>query len=206
MKFTYAAALGAVLGLVFCSMPLQAHEGHDHAELPAPISQSRAARGEAASAAFEAVAVAKGDELAIWLDRFETNAPVDGATIEVETPAGPVTAAGRPGDAYRVEGEWLRKRDQVDLILTVTADGTTEIPAADAGYSGRSRQRGADRATSHDPVGDGKSGYAHPDRRGHHQFHAGNVRCGARPVPARQHNPSPVSRRHDAQCVARIRA
>jgi hypothetical protein len=63
MKFAFAAA---ILRLVFWGIPLQAHEGHDHAEQPAPVSQPRAARGEAASHAFEAVAVAKGDELAIW--------------------------------------------------------------------------------------------------------------------------------------------
>jgi cobalt-zinc-cadmium efflux system membrane fusion protein len=129
MRFVIAAALGAVaLGMVFCGAPLQAHEGHDHAEQQAaPVSSSHAARAEARSDQFELVAVVRREELSIYLDRAATNEPVEGAVIEVETPAGPLTATARPGDAYRLAGPWLSKPGQVDLIFTVTAGNVTEI-------------------------------------------------------------------------------
>jgi len=128
MKFSYAAALGAAVLTVFYGSALHAHEGHDHAEQAAPApASSRSARAEARSDNFELVAVARGQELAIYLDRFGDNEPIDGAVIEVETPAGAVKAEARPGDAYRVTGPWLAKPGQVDLIVTVTAGEMTDI-------------------------------------------------------------------------------
>ena len=51
-----------------------------------------APRAEAASEQYELVAIARGGDLVIYLDRFATNESVDGASIEVETPAGPQPA------------------------------------------------------------------------------------------------------------------
>jgi membrane fusion protein, heavy metal efflux system len=129
MQFSYAAALGAaVFTVVFCGSALRAHEGHDHADQAAPApASSRSARAEARSDNFELVAVARGQELAIYLDRFDDNEPVEEAVIEVEAPAGAVKAEARPGDAYRVTGPWLTKPGQVDLIVTVTAGEMTDI-------------------------------------------------------------------------------
>jgi membrane fusion protein, heavy metal efflux system len=101
MRFVIAAALSAaVWSMIFDSALLHAHEGHNHAEQAAPVSPPGAARSEGASGTFEVVAIAHGDELSIYLDRCATNEPVDGATIEVETPAGPVTAAGKADEPY----------------------------------------------------------------------------------------------------------
>ena len=64
-----------------------AHEGHDHAEeaQPAPAAAANAARRVAvlSSEIYEAVIEPHGDHYAIWLDRYDTNEPVTGATIEV---------------------------------------------------------------------------------------------------------------------------
>ncbi len=129
MRFVIAAALAAALGVAICGFPAQAHEGHNHAEeaAPAPKLTSGNTRAEARSDAFELVAVARGAELSIYLDRFTTNEPVEGAVIEVETPAGPVTALGQPGEAYRIAAPWLAKPGPVDLIATVTVGEATEI-------------------------------------------------------------------------------
>jgi membrane fusion protein, heavy metal efflux system len=127
MRFSFAAisavALIATLGL----SPALAHEGHDHEPQTTPVSGNIAARGEAASDAFELVAVASGAGLLIYLDRFATNEPVDGATIEVETPQGPVKATPHAGNAYRLDATWLAKPGRFDLIFTVTADGTADV-------------------------------------------------------------------------------
>jgi membrane fusion protein, heavy metal efflux system len=128
MRFVYAAALGAaVFTVVFCGGSLHAHEGHDHAEQSAPVAALRAARAEAKSDNFELVAVVRGEDLAIYLDRFASNEPVDGAVIEVETPAGAVKAEARPGEGYRLTGPWLAKPGRIDLIFTVTAGEMTDI-------------------------------------------------------------------------------
>jgi RND family efflux transporter MFP subunit len=128
MNRIFAAAIIAAL----TSLPgpgwLTAHEGHDHDAAPLPASVSIAPRGEATSDAFELIAIAEGSELAIYLDRFATNEPVEGAAIEVETPNGPVTARVHD-DAYRIPATWLSKSGRYDLIFTVTAkEGADVLP------------------------------------------------------------------------------
>jgi hypothetical protein len=87
MRFSFAAAFGAAVFIGLQVAPSRAHEGHDHAEPKLVAAAGATVRGEAASASFELVAVARGDVLAIYLDRFATNEPVEGATINVETPS-----------------------------------------------------------------------------------------------------------------------
>jgi len=127
MKFTITAISMAALLAFLSAGPLPAHEGHVHGAPPPPVSATIAPRGEAASDAFELIAIAEGEELAIYLDRFATNEPVEGASIEVETPEGPVTATPRAGDAYRLAAPWLAKPGRHDLIVTVTVEGVVDI-------------------------------------------------------------------------------
>jgi membrane fusion protein, heavy metal efflux system len=136
MKRIFAAlGVAALTTLLGASWP-SAHEGHDHDAAPLPASVSIAPRAEATSDAFELIAIAQGSELAIYLDRFATNEPVEGAAIEVETPNGPVTARVH-GDSYEIPAGWLSKPGRYDLIFTVTANEgvdvlplTLEIPEA----------------------------------------------------------------------------
>ena len=123
MRLTIAAAIGAAV-LIGTLGLAPAHEGHDHEAKPAQVSVNIGPRGEASSDAFELVAIARGTELLIHLDRFATNAPIDGATVAVETPEGPATATAHPGEAYRLKAPWLAAPGRFDLIFTVTAGGT----------------------------------------------------------------------------------
>ncbi|MBX9827040.1 MAG: efflux RND transporter periplasmic adaptor subunit, partial [Xanthobacteraceae bacterium] len=92
-----------------------------------PAARADAApRGEAASAAFELVAAAQGETLVLYLDRFAGNEPVQGATLTVEAPGGPVEAE-TSGGAYRIKAPWLTKPGHTDLIVTVTAEGVTDV-------------------------------------------------------------------------------
>ncbi|XSC44953.1 efflux RND transporter periplasmic adaptor subunit [Bradyrhizobium sp. RDT10] len=109
-----------------CDHPASAHEGHDHEEQQ-PVSAGALPRGEAASDAFEIVAIVRGENLEIYLDRFATNEPVTGATLEVESPSGSVKAAEGADGTYRVAAPWLAKSGRTDLIFTVTAGDTTDI-------------------------------------------------------------------------------
>ena len=125
----FGRALRAVaMTAVLCAAitPASAHEGHDHEEQP-PVSAGALPRGEAASDTFEIVAIVRGENLEIYLDRFATNEPVTGATLEVESPDGPVKAAEDADGTYRVAAPWLAKSGRTDLIFTVTAGDTTDI-------------------------------------------------------------------------------
>ena len=108
MSFFRPVLLAAVLGLTsVVSAP--AHEGHKHGDEPRPPTVRTAPRATAASPLFELVAVANGSKLTVYLDRFETNAPVTGATIDVETPAGPASAVPN-GDVYLLDAPWAQRR------------------------------------------------------------------------------------------------
>ena len=69
-------------------------------------SPNLAPRAEAVSEHYELVAIARGGELVIYLDRFATNESVDGASIEVETPAGPQPARAMANEPYRLSAPW----------------------------------------------------------------------------------------------------
>jgi hypothetical protein len=123
----------------------RAHEGHDHgAETPAAPA-TVAPRGEAHSERFEVVAVAQGRTLAVYLDDYRTNAPVEQAEIEVETPAGPAPAKALGNGVYQLDAPFLEKGGHIDLIVTVNAGGDPDIlpitidvpqPGSAAGNSG----------------------------------------------------------------------
>jgi cobalt-zinc-cadmium efflux system membrane fusion protein len=125
MKRALAVCTATFL-LLLAAGQLPAHEGHDHDDRSAPPART-VPRGEAASDAFELVAVSEGNALAIYLDRFASNEPIGQAIIEVETPAGPVTASVQPGNVYRISAPWLAKAGKYDLIFTVTAGGTVDV-------------------------------------------------------------------------------
>jgi membrane fusion protein, heavy metal efflux system len=126
-RFGHALRALAVTAILCGTIaPALAHEGHDHEEQQ-PVSAGALPRGEADSGAFEIVAIVHGENLEIYLDRFATNEPVAGATVEVESPGGPVKAVAGADGTYRVAAPWLAKSGRTDLIFTVTAGDTTDI-------------------------------------------------------------------------------
>ena len=125
MRSLFASALVAAALLATLSAT-PAHEGHDHGPAAPAARVDASPRGEAASDLFELVAVAQGETLVFYLDRFASNEPVRDATLAVEAPGGPVTAEAA-GGAYRIKAPWLGKPGQTDLIVTVTAGDITDI-------------------------------------------------------------------------------
>lgn len=120
-------AASAALACVFAFAPAAfAHEGHDHETAAAPIA-GQAPRAEAVSAEFELLAIARDGVLEIYLDRFATNEPAAGATLQVETPEGTRTAASAGHGFYRLAAPWTSKPGAHDLIFTVGASGTMDI-------------------------------------------------------------------------------
>ena len=123
-----AAIVGLAALLAIAAPEVYAHEGHVHADEPAPAAASGiGARAESASSAFELVAIARGAKLELYLDDFATNAPIDGAAIEVETPSGPRAAAAQPGRAYVLDAPFLAKPGRYDLVVTVATAGNVDI-------------------------------------------------------------------------------
>ncbi|GJE13333.1 efflux RND transporter periplasmic adaptor subunit [Methylobacterium longum] len=130
MSIRPAAALGAVALLAaVLAGPARAHEGHDHGAGQPPVSKTIAPRGEALTEAFELVAVPRDGILTLFLDRFRTNEPVTGATVEVETPEGPRTATATPEGGYALPAPWLSKPGRHAFTATVTAGEDVDILA-----------------------------------------------------------------------------
>lgn len=111
------------LWCVLHASPAPTHEGHDHA--PAPTAGAPSA--QAASDAFELVAVAGTGELVLHLDRFATNEPVEGVGLDVETPNGPAVARPAGAGMYRLQAPWLAKPGRYHLIVTVNANATSDV-------------------------------------------------------------------------------
>jgi biotin carboxyl carrier protein len=118
------AALALLSWLTVCSA--QAHPGHDD-EAPAPGSGAAAPRAEARSDLFELVATVRGGTAILYLDRFATNEPVEGASVEVGEGDTTVTAAPQPDGTYRLEAPWLARPGRHELVFTVTAGDDADL-------------------------------------------------------------------------------
>lgn len=117
----------ASLAWLLVSFPIAAHEGHDHGAPPPALTVAAAPRGEASSAEFELVAVARNGEIVVSLDRFATNEPVTGAAVEAETPDGSVQLTAAPDGFYRLAAPWAVSPGRKDLIFTVTLGDVVDI-------------------------------------------------------------------------------
>ena len=125
-----AATFLAVALAVGTSAPSQAHEGHDHGAPPTPVSNTIAPRAEASSADLELVAVARDDQLTIYLDTFRTNRPVERAVLEIDTSSGILRPKETAPGIYAVQAPFLLKAGAHDLAITVTTDGGLDILTA----------------------------------------------------------------------------
>jgi hypothetical protein len=119
-----AAALITILG----SGALRAHEGHVHEDEQTPRAPATMSpRGEVKSEKLELVVVVQDRTLVIYLDEFISNAPIEHAKVEIETPDGPKTAAPRGNGIYRIEAPFLDKSGKIDLIVSVTNGDSNDI-------------------------------------------------------------------------------
>lgn len=90
-------ALVPVAALWSTALPAQAGPGHDHDEAPATASVGSALpRFATSTELFELVGVLKDRQLTLYLDHSASNAPVKGATLELEIAGAklPVQASG----------------------------------------------------------------------------------------------------------------
>lgn len=104
-----------------------AHEGHDHGAPPPPVSTTIAPRAEAASQVFEAVVIARGAGLEVYVDTFDTNAPVGGASVEMDTPSGVIAGTETEPGVYAFAAPWVAAAGTYDLAITVIADAGFDV-------------------------------------------------------------------------------
>lgn len=127
-----------------------AHGGEDHdhgAPAPAPVQMGQAPRATAQTEDFEMVAVLQGTPpvLTLYVDRFASNEPVDGATVELESGAFKAVAKPMAPGVYTVPGQAFSQPGRYPLTVSVqTAEGADlldailqyEAPVAKAAASG----------------------------------------------------------------------
>lgn len=144
-RWTVALALACTVGWTFASPGGHGPDG-EHLDGPAGTSTTGTTpRFEAKSEAFELVGRLSAGELSMFINRYETNEPVDGAKVELEL--GKLKASAPfhadQGD-YAVADEAFLKAVSAPgdhaLVITVVAgdeadllEGTLEVPDDDHG-------------------------------------------------------------------------
>lgn len=128
--------------LAAAALPALAHGDEDHSEPHAVTAAPMAAQGprtEAQTDAFELVASLEQDRLVLHIDRFDTNEPVEGAQVEVDTGGVQAVATQSSPGVYWVAQGALGQPGKHPLTITIetedTADlltATLEVPAAPA--------------------------------------------------------------------------
>lgn len=123
-----------------------AHGGEDHGEAAAaPVQVGQAPRAVAQTDDFELVMVLTGAQasgepptippvLTLYLDRFATNAPVAGATVEVESGAFKAVAKQVEPGVYTVAGQVFAKPGRYPLTVSVQTDDGADLLEASLQY------------------------------------------------------------------------
>lgn len=127
-----AAALPLLLALI--SPPAWSHGGEDHGdERPPATPTQQAPRASAQTDSFELVAVLnQGDApqaptLTIYLDKVDTNEPVEQASIDVESGAFKASAKPVAPGVYSVPAAALAKPGRYPLTFTVQSADTADL-------------------------------------------------------------------------------
>lgn len=124
--------LGLLSGFALIQ-PAFAHEGHDHGEAPKPVPAADAApRFAAASEEFELVGVLHGRALTLYLDHYDSNAPVAKATLEMEAGKQKMRATESEPGVYRLElnDALAAKPGRLGLVFTLQAGDSVDLLTA----------------------------------------------------------------------------
>ena len=162
-----AACLIAALGLTGMAQAGPGAHGPNGEHLDAPATtastQAAAPRIEAHSEMFELVATWQDGQLSAWVDRYETNTPVLGATLEAEVGGLKATGQFRPeqGDYVFTDPKLLAvlsQPGQHPLVFTLVAGADSDL--LDGVLDTRSAQARRDEHDDHD-----EAAHDHPERR-----------------------------------------
>ena len=115
-------------GLILLTAPVAAHEGHDHGPpAAAPVATAQTPRTSTQSADFELVASLEDGRLVVYLDRFATNAPVEDATLELESGTFSAPAVHRGQGVYELPAGPLAAPGRHDLVFTVQTSTASDL-------------------------------------------------------------------------------
>ena len=128
------AAIMVAVSAILCSTlpltPASAHDGHDHG-VPTPgLPLSVEPRAVAVTDSYEVVAVLKGTELVIYIDRFADNTPVTSATVTATIGADQRRAKVAPDGTYRVAAPEFAKPGKHELILAIDEGTASDLVIA----------------------------------------------------------------------------
>ncbi|MCZ7560856.1 MAG: hypothetical protein M5U30_12940 [Burkholderiaceae bacterium] len=111
------------------ALPAMAHEGEDHgapAEA-APADVSRAPRAATATETFALLAVGGPDGLTLYLDDAATNAPVDGARLEVQGDGWKAGADRLEAGVYQFASDRFASPGSHPLTVVVQTDDSADL-------------------------------------------------------------------------------
>lgn len=121
------AVAAALLLTVASSNFVQAGPGHDHGPEATATVAAASPRVSAASDLFEFVGIVEGEVLVIYLDRFATNDPITGATIEVSINGAPHKAEPQSNGTYEIATPLLRQPGTLDIVAEVKDGETSDL-------------------------------------------------------------------------------
>jgi hypothetical protein len=159
--WTSARPLVLAASLALVALPMQAAPGAhgpdgEHLDQPGAVrGVSSLPRLEAKSEAFELVAELRANEFVILIDRYDTNEPVLGAKVEVESGAAKAAAAfrGEHGDYVVTDAALLKKLaapGEHGLVFTLAAGKENDLLDGTLIMRAVARAAGAAGAHGHD--------------------------------------------------------
>jgi hypothetical protein len=130
MNFKHTLPLLVVAGLAATAASAADEHGHDHGA-PAATTAPALPRFVAASDMFELVGVVDRKQLTVYLDRFEDNAPVKGANIDLEIGGAKVPLKQVSDGEYTASLAHEPQPGVAAVTATIVAGKDTDILAAD---------------------------------------------------------------------------
>ncbi len=132
-----------------------AHEGHDANDTEEAADGSVAPRLTAMTDQHEMVAVVRGDELVIWINRFADSAPVTDARVEVTIDGMSAPAEPQPDGTYHVaagplagheeapHAEGAEPLDEHSVLVAVTTPADTDLLTGALSHDHEAHDEGA---------------------------------------------------------------
>lgn len=109
--------------------PVQAHEGHD--EAPAAATGQALPRFAASSELFELVGVLDGRQLTLYLDHAASNAPVQGATLELDFGGAKLKPVPKGEGEFTLQLERGPQPGLIPVTATVLAGNESDLLAGE---------------------------------------------------------------------------
>ena len=109
---------------------LFAHAGHDHGSTESTPAASQWPRFETQTGKIELVGVLRGDGLYLYLDDFASNAPITGATVEVELEDQVWLSSEIEPGLYLLDDTRLHQPGHHPLVIIVAAAGLDDLLVA----------------------------------------------------------------------------